>query len=58
MRDAHYQDELAAALADAMPEQCQTCGGYKADDSTPKWVFRGYKICECAVETRQPGGSE
>ena len=32
---------------DAMPEQCQTCGGYVADDSTPSWVFKAHEICEC-----------
>ena len=35
----------AGLLADAMPELCDDCGGMKADDSTPKWVFRQYDIC-------------
>lgn len=49
------RDELAAAavarlVADALPDQCETCGGYKADDSTPGWVYKEYDICECPTE--------
>lgn len=39
--------EFAEFVVDTMPEQCLECGGFKADDTTPSWVFKEREICEC-----------
>ena len=46
-RDPLARAFVANLLADNMPEQCQDCNGYKADDTTPSWVFKEHEICEC-----------
>ena len=51
-RDSLARTFVANLLADNMPEQCQDCNGYKADDTTPGWVFKEHEICECAEYTR------
>ena len=47
------QMEIAATIRDMMPEQCQDCGGYLTDDSTPKWVYRE-EVCECGADNNDP----
>ena len=42
--------EIASMISDIMPEQCQDCGDYRVDDTTPKWVYREYDVCECGGE--------
>lgn len=39
-------EKMEEFIRDMAPEMCQECGGYKVDDTTPKWVFRE-EICEC-----------
>jgi hypothetical protein len=46
-RDPLARAAVANLLADNMPEQCQDCGGYKTNDTTPGWVFKEHEICEC-----------
>ena len=51
-RDPLARAAVASLMAENMPEQCQDCNGYKADDSTPGWVYKEQEICECAEYTR------
>ena len=47
-----HRDKLAELIRDAMPEMCEACGGYKADETTPGWVYKEHEICDCAHEHR------
>lgn len=46
-RDPLAAEAVAGLVADTMPEQCLECGGFKADETTPGWVFKEREICEC-----------
>ena len=49
-RDSVAGEAIASKMAgDGVPERCQVCGGYKADETTPGWVDKEHEICDCPV---------
>jgi hypothetical protein len=39
-------DKLYEYIRDSAPQICAVCGGYKLEDSSPKWVYQE-EICDC-----------